>query len=45
MSNTLEHLNATKKESYIAQYDEETISIIANWFKEDIELFGFEFGQ
>ena len=41
----LPHLNATKKECYTKYYDDETIEIVRKWFKEDIELFNYEFDK
>lgn len=41
----LPHLNATKKELYTDYYDEETVDIVREWFKEDIELFNYEFDK
>ena len=39
----LPHLNASKRVGYQSYYDNETRDIIAHWFREDIELFGYEF--
>lgn len=39
----LPHLNASKRESYQSYYDDETREIIANWFREDIEVFDYSF--
>jgi hypothetical protein len=39
----LPHLNASKRVGYQSYYDDETRDIIAHWFREDIELFGYEF--
>lgn len=39
----LPHLNKTKKNNYKYFYDKETKDIVAQWFKEDIERFGFKF--
>ena len=41
----LPHLNATKKDSYTEYYDKETIEIVRNWFKEDIERFNYSFDK
>jgi len=41
----LPHLNATKKDSYTDYYDKETIEIVRNWFKEDIEMFNYNFDE
>ncbi|WP_346861017.1 sulfotransferase family 2 domain-containing protein [uncultured Draconibacterium sp.] len=43
ISNRLPHLNKTKHEDYKKYYDDETISIIQNWFRDDIELWGYTF--
>lgn len=45
LQNELLHLNATKKESYSKYYDKETIEIVRNWFKEDIERFSYNFDE
>lgn len=39
----LPHLNASKRTGYRSYYDDETRAIIAHWFREDIEVFGYEF--
>lgn len=39
----LPHYNKTKKVDYRESYDEETKSIIEDWFKEDIVQFGYSF--
>jgi chondroitin 4-sulfotransferase 11 len=39
----LPHLNASKRTSYQSYYDDETRDIVARWFHEDIEYFGYEF--
>ena len=39
----LPHLNKTQKTDYRAQYSEASKEIIANWFKDDIALFGYRF--
>ena len=41
----LPHLNASKRVGYQSYYDNETRDIIAHWFREDIELFGYEFTE
>ena len=41
----LPHLNATKKGHYADYYDKETVEIVGEWFKEDIELFNYEFDK
>jgi len=39
----LPHLNASKRASYQSYYDDETREIVAEWFREDIEVFGYHF--
>jgi len=39
----LPHLNASKRANYQAYYDPETREIVASWFHEDIEAFGYSF--
>lgn len=39
----LPHLNASKRAGYQDYYDDETRAIVADWFREDIELFGYRF--
>jgi len=39
----LPHLNASKRAGYQSYYDAETREIVANWFREDIEAFGYQF--
>ena len=39
----LPHLNASKRVGYQSYYDDETRQIVADWFREDIELFGYCF--
>lgn len=39
----LPHLNASKRVAYQTYYDEETREIVAQWFHEDIEVFGYRF--
>ena len=39
----LPHLNASKRADYHSYYDDETQEIVANWFREDIEAFGYRF--
>ena len=39
----LPHLNASKRVGYQSYYDDETRQIVADWFREDIELFGYRF--
>lgn len=40
---TLPHLNASNRVSYQSYYDDETRDIVAHWFREDIEEFGYSF--
>jgi chondroitin 4-sulfotransferase 11 len=39
----LPHLNASKRAGYQSYYDDETRQIVAQWFHEDIEAFGYNF--
>jgi len=39
----LPHLNASKRAGYRTYYDDETREIVAQWFREDIEAFGYRF--
>ena len=39
----LPHLNASKRAGYQSYYDDETREIVAQWFHEDIETFGYYF--
>ena len=39
----LPHLNASKRAGYQSYYDDETRDIVARWFREDIEQFGYRF--
>ena len=39
----LPHLNASKRANYQDYYDDETRQIVAQWFHEDIEVFGYHF--
>ena len=39
----LPFLNASKREGYRSYYDDKSRDIVASWFKEDIEVFGYEF--
>ena len=39
----LPHLNASKRAGYDAYYDAETRAIVAHWFREDVEAFGYAF--
>jgi len=40
---SLPHLNASKRLAYQSYYDDETMEIVARWFAEDIEAFGYSF--
>jgi len=39
----LPHLNASKRPGYRHYYDDESREIVAQWFHEDIKLFGYHF--
>ena len=39
----LPHLNASKRVDYRSYYNAETRAIVAQWFREDIQAFGYEF--
>lgn len=39
----LPHLNSTERTSYRKFYTPETRKLVENWFKDDIELFGYQF--
>ena len=39
----LPHLNPTKRAAYQSYYYDETREIVAHWFREDIEVFGYRF--
>ena len=39
----LPHLNASIRTNYQEYYDDETRTIVARWFREDIEEFGYSF--
>ncbi len=43
LSAELPHLNASKRAGYQSYYDDETRDIVANWFREDIDAFGYKF--
>ncbi|MGJ8593507.1 MAG: sulfotransferase family 2 domain-containing protein [Aquaticitalea sp.] len=45
ISEKLPHINTTKIEPYTKYYDEETLEIVRKWFKEDIELFNYQFDK
>lgn len=45
ITNSLPHLNPTKKEDYKSFYNTESIEIIKDWFKEDINLFNYRFDE
>jgi hypothetical protein len=42
-SEELPHLNATVRSNYRDYYTEETRQIVASWYHEDIEVFGYTF--
>ena len=39
----LPHYNKTKKVNYREHYDKETQNIISDWFRDDIDEFGYSF--
>lgn len=39
----LTHVKKSKRGNYREYYDSDSIEIIRNWFKRDIEIFGYEF--
>ena len=41
----LRHLNASRRESYTTYYDAPSRDAVARWFAEDIERFGYGFGE
>lgn len=43
MDVNLPYLNASKRAGYQSYYDDETREIVAHWFREDIETFGYRF--
>ena len=46
IENTLPHLNATtSKKPFQSYYDEETRAIVANWYREDLNYFGYKFSE
>ena len=40
---TLPHVKRSKRGNYRAYYDEATEQIVRDWFKQDIEIFGYDF--
>jgi len=42
-SKELPHLNATNRKHYSEYYDNETIEVVRQWFKEDIDSFNYDF--
>ncbi|MGA9575901.1 MAG: sulfotransferase family 2 domain-containing protein [Lysobacterales bacterium] len=43
ISAELPHLNASKRAGYRSYYDDQTREIVAQWFREDIETFDYQF--
>ncbi len=43
LNKSLPHLNATQKANYKEFYDDESKSIIAKWFAEDLDMFKYEY--
>ncbi|MEA3381947.1 MAG: sulfotransferase family 2 domain-containing protein [Pseudomonadota bacterium] len=43
LNKSLPHLNATQKANYKEFYDDETKSIIEQWFAEDLDMFKYEY--
>ena len=41
----LPHLNASARAGYQSYYDDETRDIVAHWFREDIDEFGYSFDK
>ena len=39
----LKHLNSTNRDHYRRYYDEETKELISNWYKNDVNVFGYSF--
>ena len=39
----LPHLNASRRSAYQSYYDQESRDMVARWFAEDIEFFGYSF--
>jgi len=40
---SLPHLNASTRAKYQSYYNDETREIVANWFREDVAVFEYEF--
>jgi hypothetical protein len=41
----LPHVKSSKRTHYSDYYDEETSEVVANWFREDLEVFGYRFSD
>lgn len=41
----LPHVKSSKREKYNVYYDDRTAALVHEWYKPDIELFGFEFHE
>ena len=41
----LPHLNASNRRDFQSYYNDKTRDIVARWFREDIEVFGYRFGR
>jgi hypothetical protein len=45
LSSSLKHRNSSKKVDYSTYYDDESVAIISNFFREDIKLFGYQYDK